>query len=63
MDEMLRPGYHDISLDVGKAGITRPTEAVSISAMVGGLPRGPFLVINANRRRQYLAITSTLPSC
>ena len=39
-----------------------PTDAVSISAVVGAFPLGPFFEIKANLRRQYLAITSTRPS-
>lgn len=39
------------------------TEAVSISATLGGLPRGPFLEMYDSRRRQYFAMMSTRPSC
>jgi len=38
------------------------TDAVSISAKVGGLPLGPFFDMMFKRRMQYLAMTSTLPS-
>lgn len=38
------------------------TDAVSISVVVGAFPLGPFFEMNANLRRQYLAITSTRPS-
>ena len=39
-----------------------PTDAVSISAVVGGLPLGPFFAMIDRRCRQYLAIMSTRPS-
>jgi hypothetical protein len=38
------------------------TDAVSISASVGGLPLGPFFAMAARRLRQCLASTSIRPS-
>ena len=44
------------------AGDSALTDAVSISAVVGGFPLGPLREMYAKRRRQYFAMTSTRPS-
>src|ERR1700761_351592 len=43
-------------------GLKGASEADSISAIVGGFPRGPFREMTGNRLRAYLAIMSILPS-
>jgi hypothetical protein len=59
---MQRPKRNGKHREANTGYVVDCTEAVSISATDGGFPLGPFLEIELRRRRQYFAMTSTLPS-